>query len=77
MYELLNKQTTSTWVEERQAYHILRESALKIIELLSFQKFKKLSRSLAGAIERAHGIYNAVTAEGGKREPCSYVAAIA
>ena len=72
MYELLNKATTNTWVDERQAFFILRDAAKTIRGYIAYYKFKHLRNYLIKAESKARAIYAPVANDTGKqRDLCS------
>ena len=60
MFELLNKATTHTWHEEKQAYIILRDGARMIRSYLAYLKLKKLRLIILNAMNKAKKMVDTV-----------------
>jgi len=69
VYELLNKPTTHTFVEEKQAYVVLRDAAALIRSLLAYRRLNGLRDVVVTAEKKAELIVKHV--EGHKRELAS------
>ena len=66
----MNKQTTHTWVEEKQAYAVLKEGSNIIRSVLAFYKLNSLRNFVFQAERRAASIMASIppVGDGHKRE---------
>ena len=73
MYELLNKATTHTWVEERQAYAILEDATNTLRSIFAHMKLFSIRNRIYSAQMRAKAIIDGIRKPDGqqKREFCS------
>lgn len=72
VYELLGKATTHTWVEEKQAYAILRDATAKIRSYLAFLKLKHMRDKILSVEAKVKKIMATVPdAKEKKRDACS------
>lgn len=72
VFELINKATTNTWHEEKQAYIVLRDGARMIRSYLAYLKLKNLRLIVLNAMNKAKKFADPVAnIEPQKREPSS------
>ena len=58
MYELLDKQTTHTWVEEKEAYLLLKGTLRTIRPLLAHLRLRHLYSHVRTVENKAEKVYN-------------------
>ncbi len=69
---MLNKATTDTWYEEKQAYNVLREATRLLRSYFAYLKFKSLKNYIINVEWKARSIVEPVAhIDPGRRDLCS------